>query len=119
MILDIFKKAEENIIIIDSYADNTLLDIICRLKVSVTIITKENNLLIEQDIKKYNMQYHNLKVIYDNTFHDQYFVIDNKKVYHCGTSINIIGYKTFSITEICDKVVFNSLLNKIKISHNK
>ncbi len=112
-ILDIFKRAKNNLIIIDAYADNTLLDIIKRLNINVTIITKANNLLTRQDIEKYNKQYHNLSVKYDNTFHDRYFILDKKEVYHCGTSINRIGYKTFSITLINDKDICNALINKI------
>ena len=71
-IQDIFKETKNELIIIDGYADNTLLDIIKRLDINVTIITKYNNLLNNQDIMKYNKQYHNLKVIYDNSFHDRY-----------------------------------------------
>lgn len=112
-IYEIFNSANEYLIIIDIYADNTLLDIIKRLSAEVVIITKRNNLLTEQDITKYNKQYHNLKVIYDNTFHDRYFLIDKKQVYHCGTSINRIGYKTFSINLISDEEVCNSLISKI------
>ena len=100
-------------IIIDAYADNTILDIIKRLKVEVIIITKSNNLLTKQDIDKYNKQYNNLKVIYDNTFHDRYFIIDDEKIYHCGTSVNRIGYKTFSITRIGDKEICISLVDRI------
>ena len=113
-IYQIFNSAKRNLIIVDAYADNTILDIIKRLNVGVTIITKFDNLLTNQDIKKYNMQYHNLKVIYNNTFHDRYFIIDDNEVYHCGTSINRIGYKTFSIARISDSEVYDSLLNKIK-----
>ena len=112
-ILEIFKDANKELIIIDSYADNTLLDIIKRLKISVIIITKPNNLLTKQDIEKYNKQYKNLKVIFDNTFHDRYFILDNKKIYHCGASINRIGYKTFSINKIVDEDGYKSLLEKI------
>ena len=112
-ILDIFKKAKNNLIIIDAYADNTLLNIVKRLNINVTIITKANNLLTKQDIEKYNKQYHNLKVKYDDTFHDRYFILDKGKVYHCGTSINRKGYKTFSITLINDKDICNALINKI------
>ena len=112
-ILEIFKDANKELIIIDSYADNTLLDIIKRLKISVIIITKPNNLLTKQDIEKYNKQYKNLKVIFDNTFHDRYFILDKKKIYHCGASINRIGYKTFSINEIVDEDAYKSLLEKI------
>ena len=112
-ILDIFKNAKKELIIIDAYADNTILDIIKRLSVNTTVITKSNNLLTKQDIEKYNKQYNNLKVIFDNTFHDRYFILDNKIIYHCGASINRIGYKTFSITLLSDEEVCNLLLKKI------
>ena len=113
-ILDIFKSAKKELVIIDSYADNTILDIIKRLNIKVIIITKKNNLLTNQDIAKYNKQYHNLTVKYDGTFHDRYFVLDNVTVYHCGASINRIGYKTFSITLINDKTIIDALLNRIE-----
>ena len=112
-IQEIFKSAKNKLIIIDGYADSTILDIIKNLDVEVIIITKENNLLSKQDIEKYNKQYSNLKVIYDNTFHDRYFIIDDNIFYQCGTSINRIGHKTFSITLIGDKEIGNMLLNKI------
>ena len=111
-ILDIFKESKKELIIIDNYADNTLLDIIKRLKVNVILIT--NNLLTQTDIDRYNSQYSNLKVIFNNTFHDRYFVLDKKVLYHCGTSINRIGYKTFSINIIDDKEILGLLLEKIK-----
>ena len=113
-IQEIFKSANKRLVIIDAYADNTILDIIKRLNIEVTIITKPNNLLTEQDIEKYNKQYNNLTVIYNNTFHDRYFILDDEIIYHCGASINRIGYKTFSITLIGDEDVKNTLINKVK-----
>ena len=112
-IQEIFKSAKKELIIIDAYADNTILDIIKRLNIHVIIITKPNNLLTKQDITKYNKQYNNLEVIYDNTFHDRYFIIDKFVLYHCGTSINRIGYKTFSINLISDEEVCNSLISEV------
>lgn len=112
-IQEIFNSAKKKIIIIDAYADNTILDIVKRLNIEVIIITKENNLLTKQDIMKYNKQYHNLKILYTNTFHDRYFILDNNQVYHCGTSINRIGYKTFSITLISDNDVCRMLIDKV------
>ena len=112
-ILEIFKTATKKLVIIDAYADNTILDIVKRLSIQVIIITKKDNLLTYQDITKYNKQYHNLKVIFNNDFHDRYFLIDDKSIYHCGTSINRIGYKTFSITMIGDKEVCDLLFDKV------
>ena len=113
-IKDIFAESKEELIIIDNYVDKTILDMIKNLKIKVIIITKENNKLTTLDIEKYNKQYHNLKVIYNETFHDRYFIIDRNKIYHCGTSINYIGSKTFSINILEDEIVKESLLNKIK-----
>ena len=94
-IQEICKNANKSLLIIDAYADNTILDIIKRLKIEVAIITKPNSLLTSQDIEKYNKQYNNLTVMFNNTFHDRYFILDDEIVYHCGASINRIGYKTF------------------------
>ena len=54
-----------------------------------------------------------LKVIYNNTFHVRYFIIDKKEVYHCRASINRIGYKTFSINLISDGNVKDILIKEI------
>ena len=113
-IQEIFKSANKRLVIIDAYADNTILDIVKRLKIEVIIITKPNNLLTKQDVEKYNKQYNDLTVIYNNTFHDRYFILDDEIIYHCGASINRIGYKTFSITLIGDEYVKKTLINKIK-----
>ena len=113
-ISEIFKSAEKSLIIIDSYADITILDIVKRMEnVEVDLITKKNNLLTKQDIKKYNRQYHNVHFYYDSSFHDRYFVIDRNLVYHCGSSVNKIGKKTFSINLISDKEVCRLLLSQI------
>ena len=113
-ILDIFKSAKKELIIIDAYPDKTLLDIIKEVpNINVTIITKTPSLLSKKHYEKYNKQYHNLDIKYDNTFHDRYFILDNSIVYHCGASINRIGYKTFSITKIGDKQVIEALITQI------
>ena len=112
-IYEIFQTANKELIIIDAYADTTILDIIKRLNINVIIITKDNSILTKQDIAKYNKQYTNLKVIYNNNFHDRYFIIDNEEVYHCGASVNYAGSKVFSINILTDKFVIKSLLDNI------
>ena len=64
-ILEIFKNAKKELIIIDSYADNSLLDIIKKLKIKVIIITNKDNLLTKDMINKYNKQYNTLKVLFN------------------------------------------------------
>ena len=113
-IIDIFYDSKKELIIIDSYADKTVLDIISRLNVNVIIITKKNNLLKKIDIDKYNSQYNNLKVIFNDDFHDRYFVLDKKILYHCGTSLNRIGCRTFSINLISDNKLINNFIGEIE-----
>ncbi len=111
-IVEIFKEAKKELIIIDSYADINLLNIVKDLEVNVTLITT-NRLLRKSDIDKYNKQYNNLRVIYDNTFHDRYFIHDNSIIYHCGSSINRIGYRTFSINLVSDDEICKLLIDRI------
>lgn len=112
-IIEIMNKAKEEVIIIDSYADNKVLDMISKVKVNVLLVTRKNNLLKQIDIDKYKKQYVNLAIIYNNTFHDRYLILDRKLAYHSGSSLNHIGEKTFSINKLEDKNIVDSLLNVI------
>ena len=113
-IIDILNTAKDEIIIIDSYADKKLLDIIKYINKNIIIITRKNNYLKDIDITQYNKQYSNLKVIYDNSFHDRYIIIDNDIFYSLGTSFNHLGNKTFGIYKINEIEFKKLLLNKIK-----
>lgn len=112
-IIDIMNLAKNELIIIDSYADKMVLDMISKVKVNVILVTRKNNLLKQIDIDKYNQQYLNLKIIYDKNFHDRYLILDKEVVYHCGSSLNHIGEKTFSVNKIEDQFVIDGLINKI------
>ena len=107
------KPQKKELIIIDRYADTTVLDMIKKLKVKVILVTKRNGLLTNQDIERYNSQYNNLEVVYSDDYHDRYFVIDKKEVYHCGASINHAGSRTFSINKWEDKKVCNNFIDNI------
>ncbi len=113
-IVDIMEEASQNLIIIDGYADKSCLDMIKNLKSEVTLITKKNSQLKKLDIEKYNLQYHNLKVIRNNSFHDRYFIIDNNIIYHIGTSINHAGCRTFSINKLEDNILKENLIVHVK-----
>ena len=106
-----------------NYADYTTLDIIKNIKCNVILIVKNNSKLSKLDIDKYNKQYHNLKIIYNDNYHDRYFIIDRNIIYHCGTSINHAGSKTFSINILEDKIVKDNLIKDIikscKLNNNE
>ena len=113
LLIDIFKEAKKEIIIIDNYADKSILDMITNLNVKVIIVTKKFNLLKDIDIKKYNRQYHNLKVIYSDKFHDRFVILDKKVLYHSGASYKDLGNKCFAINKIKDDEYLENILIKI------
>ena len=113
LLIDIFKEAKKEIIIIDNYADKSILDMITNLNVKVTIVTRKFNLLKDIDIKKYNNQYHNLKVIYSDKFHDRFIILDKKVLYHSGASYKDLGNKCFAITKMEDKEYLEIILKNI------
>ena len=108
LLIDIFNTSKESIIIIDNYISKELLDILSKTEGKVTIYTKviDNNL-----INKYNSQYHNVKVLINNSFHDRFIIIDNKVLYHCGASFKDLGKKCFAITKIEGKEILCNILN--------
>ena len=112
-LIDLMSLSKQELIIIDSYADKHVLDMISKLTIPVTIILSNQSRLTELDINKYNQQYNNLTIIYNNTLHDRFLIIDKKEMYHLGTSLNNAGTKTFSINKIEDNRLINFIINLI------
>ena len=113
LLIDILSKAKEEVIIIDNYADKSVLDMITNLNVKVIIVTRKFNLLKDIDIKKYNRQYHNLKVKYSDKFHDRFIILDKKVLYHSGASYKDLGNKCFAITKMEDKEYLEIIIKNI------
>ena len=102
LIQSIFESAKNEIIIIDSYVDRTILDrlVVKKKSVKVVIYTSiTTSKILGKDITTFNKQYGNLDVRYTNKVHDRYIVIDKVKLYHLGASIKDLGRKIFSISE--------------------
>jgi hypothetical protein len=115
-ILDIFLIAKDSLIIIDSYADKYLLDMISKVNVSVVIVLSTKSRLSELDVNKYGQEYDNLTLIYNDSFHDRFIILDKKEMYHLGTSINNVGTKTFAINKVEDKRWLELVLKEIDLS---
>ena len=113
-IMDIFGGAKNELILIDRYVDKTILDMIKDLKCKVTLITSKTAKLSKLDIEKYNSTYNNLTIIYNDEFHDLYFVLDKDEIYHSGNSINHIGYRKSSIDLLEDEKVKRVIMESIE-----
>ena len=113
VMIDIIKKANKKILIIDNYVDDTVLKMLTKKKdnVEIVILTSNKNNIQDIDIQKFNKEYPILKVARTNKFHDRFIVIDNKEMYHIGASIKDLGKKCFGINKIEDKEIIEKIIN--------
>lgn len=113
IIIDIIKKANKKILIIDNYIDDSVLKMLVKKKsnVEVVILTSDKSNIENLDIKKFNKEYPILKVAKTNKFHDRFIVIDNKEMYHLGASIKDLGKKCFAINKIEDIEIIKKIIN--------
>lgn len=114
LIIDIIKRANKKITIIDNYIDDSILKMLIKKNknVEVVIITSDKSNIENIDIKKFNKEYPTLKVAKSNKFHDRFIIIDNKELYHCGASIKDLGKKCFAINKIEDISIIDKLVNE-------
>ena len=115
MIIDLIKKAENEIILIDNYVDIDTLNILSKKndKVKVELYTKSNTKLNVNDINKFNLQYPKLEVKYTEVFHDRFLILDKKYIYHIGASIKDVGKKCFGITLIKYEAIIKDILERL------
>ena len=111
LLIDIFNKAKEEIIIIDNYIDKYILDILSKTEKKVKIITNKYN---NYDYEKYREQYNNVELIINNTFHDRFIIIDKRILYHSGASFKDLGNKCFEISKIEDDDIVERLLDRLE-----
>ena len=113
LIIDIFKKANKKILIIDNYIDDSVLKMLTKKNknIEVVILTSDKSNIQKIDIQTFNKEYPILKVAKTNKFHDRFIVIDNKEMYHLGASIKDLGKKCFGINRIEDIAIIKKVIN--------
>ncbi len=99
-VADLFRKAQESIIIIDNYIDERVLLMLGkRVKgVKVEIYTASLTKETKPDLKKYRSQYPDVKINEFNKAHDRFIIIDKRIVYHIGASLKDLGKKWFAFS---------------------
>ena len=115
LIIDIIKTAENKILIIDNYIDDSILKMLAKKNkdVEVVILTSQNCNIRKLDIQKFNKQYPTLKLAYTNKFHDRFMIIDSKDLYHIGASLKDLGKKCFAVSRIEDEEYIEKIESKI------
>lgn len=113
LIIDIIKKANNKILIIDNYIDDNVLKMLTKKNknVEVVILTSDRSNIEKIDIQNFNKEYPLLKIAKTNKFHDRFIIIDNKEMYHLGASIKDLGKKCFGINKIEDIGIINKVID--------
>jgi len=107
VLIEIYKLAKEEIIIIDNYAGKELLDILRVIHNKIIIVSSNIDVTLK---KKYLKQYNNVTFIKNDSYHDRFIIIDRKIVFHCGSSFKDLGKKCFAINEIENKIEREKLI---------
>ncbi len=102
LLTDIIAHAQNEIVLIDGYADVATLNILAKKNsgVDVVIFTLPSARITAQDVASFNAQYSTLTVKTTTAFHDRFLIIDGREGYHIGASLKDAGKKCFGINKI-------------------
>lgn len=92
---EIIRSANNSIILIDNYIDDSVLTLLSKrsASVQVTIFTREISKQLSLDLEKCNAQYPPIIMKEFKQAHDRFLIIDNSTVYHIGASLKDLGKK--------------------------
>jgi hypothetical protein len=115
LIIKIISEAKKSLVIIDNYADDTILDMLSKRKsgVNAVIITSSPNRISKLALDKLNKQYPTVEIVKSDEFHDRFVIIDDTMVYHVGSSLKDAGKKCFAITSLDGASLVTSKTNDI------
>ncbi|MDX4067687.1 RhuM family protein [Aliarcobacter skirrowii] len=93
---DLIKLAKEEVILIDSYIDDTVFTLFSKYpNINFTIYTSTISKQLKLDFEKYSKQYKNISLKTFKSSHDRFLIIDKKEIYHLGASLKDLGKKWF------------------------
>lgn len=105
----LIRKAQREIVLIDNYLDESILELFTKAKeiVKVKIFTKNS---LSLDISKVQKQCANISINKFDKCHDRFLIIDDE-VYHFGASLKDLGKKWFAFSKL--EFDSNLLLDRI------
>lgn len=100
--IDLIKSAQQSIVLIDNYVDETVLLMLSkrRTDVTATIYTQRIIPQMQLDLEKHNSQYPPVEVKTYRDCHDRFLLIDSQEVYHIGASMKDLGKKMFAFSRL-------------------
>ena len=108
-IKNLFNKAINRIMIIDSYLDYSVLEMLNDISVDISIYIASHTPISNKELSLFQAN-HILNVIRTNNYHDRFIIIDNE-LYSIGSSIKDIGKKISMISKL-EAINIDDLLNR-------
>ena len=108
-IKNLFNKAINRIIIIDSYLDYSVLEMLNDISVDISIYIASHTPISNKELSLFQAN-HILNEIRTNNYHDRFIIIDNE-LYSIGSSIKDIGKKISMISKL-EAINIDDLLNR-------
>ena len=98
----LIKSANEQIVLIDNYIDESVLTMLSerKSKVRVTLLTSNVTKKLELDVDKHNQQYPGVELKPFSKAHDRFLIIDQHQIYHLGASLKDLGKKWFAFSKL-------------------
>lgn len=113
-VADLIKNAQKEIVLIDNYVDETVLNLLTKRAntVSATIYTKQISKHLQLDLDKHNAQYPTITIKMLADSHDRFLIIDSQHLYHIGASLKDLGKKWFAFSQM--NSLTQELIKKLK-----
>jgi hypothetical protein len=113
-ISQLIKEADNSIILIDNYIDESVLMMLTKRKpgVKATIFSSNITKQFQTDLNKHNQQYPATDLKHFSKSHDRFLIIDKKEVYHIGASLKDLGKRWFAFSKI--NLDANELIAKLE-----
>ncbi|MCT7647714.1 virulence RhuM family protein [Aliarcobacter butzleri] len=98
---DLLKIANNEVILIDNYVDDTVLTLFSKYQ-NINFIIYTNNISkqLKLDFEKYSKQYKNITLKTFKSSHDRFLIVDKKEIYHIGASLKDLAKKWFAFSKI-------------------
>lgn len=99
---DLIRSAKESIVIIDNYADDSVLTQLTKRAAGVSVVIGVSHLTeaFKLDMVRHNKQYPEVLVREIPAVHDRFLLLDGSQLYTFGASFKDLGKKLFCFTKI-------------------
>lgn len=99
---NLIKIANESIIVVDNYIDESVLTMLDKRKDGVVakIYTDKISNQLKLDLERHNKQYSAIEIQTVKDIHDRFVIIDNEDVFHIGASLKDLGKKLFAFSKL-------------------